>query len=136
MSRKPTLIAYAVRDRGEGQKAIWTRIGAAWPHGTGPGLSIQLDALPIDGRIVLTGGNATGVNFFVQEVLGKRLLLLHDLVPKAVRVAVLVNPANATIAARDRSEPPALAAIAAAARDRGHDNPRSRADIRSFSGFA
>jgi putative tryptophan/tyrosine transport system substrate-binding protein len=44
------------------------------------------------------GGNATGVNYFVQEVLGKRLLLLHDLVPKAVRVAVLVNPANATIA--------------------------------------
>jgi hypothetical protein len=53
MSKKPTLIAYAVRHR-EGQKAIWTRIGAAWPHGTGPGLSIQLDALPIDGRIVLT----------------------------------------------------------------------------------
>ena len=47
MSKKPTLIAYAVRDRGEGQKAIWTRIGAAWPHGTGRGLSIQLDALPI-----------------------------------------------------------------------------------------
>jgi putative ABC transport system substrate-binding protein len=28
----------------------------------------------------------------------KRLLLLHDLVPKAVRIAVLVNPANAPIA--------------------------------------
>jgi hypothetical protein len=53
MSKKPTLIAYSVKDR-EGQKAIWTRIGAAWPHGTGNGLSIQLDALPIDGRIVLT----------------------------------------------------------------------------------
>jgi hypothetical protein len=53
MSKKPTLIAYSVKDR-EGQKAIWTRIGAAWPHGTGTGLSIQLDALPIDGRIVLT----------------------------------------------------------------------------------
>jgi putative ABC transport system substrate-binding protein len=43
------------------------------------------------------GGNATGINFFVQEVLAKRLRLLHDLVPKAVRVAVLVNPANAPI---------------------------------------
>ena len=41
------------------------------------------------------GGNATGINFFVQEVVAKRLRLLHDLVPKAVRVAVLVNPANA-----------------------------------------
>jgi putative tryptophan/tyrosine transport system substrate-binding protein len=41
------------------------------------------------------GGNATGINFFVQEVTAKRLRLLHDLVPKAVRVAVLVNPGNA-----------------------------------------
>ena len=44
------------------------------------------------------GGNATGINFFVQEVVAKRLRLLHDLVPKAVRVAVLVNPANASSA--------------------------------------
>jgi putative ABC transport system substrate-binding protein len=42
------------------------------------------------------GGNATGVNFFVTEITAKRLRLLHDLVPKAVRIAVLVNPANAT----------------------------------------
>jgi putative ABC transport system substrate-binding protein len=40
------------------------------------------------------GGNATGVNDFLSEVDGKRLRLLHDLLPKAVRVAVLVNPAN------------------------------------------
>jgi putative ABC transport system substrate-binding protein len=41
------------------------------------------------------GGDATGINFFFTEVLAKRLGLLHDLVPKAVRIAVLVNPANA-----------------------------------------
>jgi putative ABC transport system substrate-binding protein len=41
------------------------------------------------------GGNATGINFFVNEVAAKRLRLLHDLVPKAVRIAVLLNPANA-----------------------------------------
>jgi putative tryptophan/tyrosine transport system substrate-binding protein len=40
------------------------------------------------------GGNATGINIFVQEVVAKRLRLLHDLVPKAIRIAVLVNPAN------------------------------------------
>jgi hypothetical protein len=40
------------------------------------------------------GGNATGANILFGEVVAKRLGLLHDLVPKAVRVAVLVNPAN------------------------------------------
>src|ERR1700720_2359397 len=35
------------------------------------------------------GGNVTGINFFSQEVLAKRLRLLHDMVPKAVRIAVL-----------------------------------------------
>jgi putative ABC transport system substrate-binding protein len=44
------------------------------------------------------GGNATGINFFTATVGAKRLLLLHDLLPKAVRVAVLVNPANASTA--------------------------------------
>ena len=44
------------------------------------------------------GGNATGINFFNNEVVAKRLRLLHDLVPKAVRVAVLVNQANASTA--------------------------------------
>src|SRR6202163_4031030 len=42
------------------------------------------------------GGHATGINFFSTEVVAKRLRLLHDLVPKAVRVAVLLDPANAS----------------------------------------
>jgi putative ABC transport system substrate-binding protein len=41
------------------------------------------------------GGNVTGINLFNAEVAAKGLRLLHDLVPKAVRIAVLVNPANA-----------------------------------------
>jgi putative ABC transport system substrate-binding protein len=40
------------------------------------------------------GGNATGINVFTNEVVAKRLGLLHELLPKAVRVAVLLNPAN------------------------------------------
>jgi putative tryptophan/tyrosine transport system substrate-binding protein len=43
------------------------------------------------------GGNATGTNFLVQETVAKRLRLLHELVPKAVRVAVLVNPSNPAV---------------------------------------
>ena len=38
------------------------------------------------------GGNATGINFFVQEVLAKRLRFLHEMVPNTIRAAVLVNP--------------------------------------------
>jgi putative tryptophan/tyrosine transport system substrate-binding protein len=42
------------------------------------------------------GGNVTGTNVFFFEVAAKRLGLLHDLVPKAARIAVLVNPTNAS----------------------------------------
>jgi putative tryptophan/tyrosine transport system substrate-binding protein len=41
------------------------------------------------------GGNLTGINNFIYELVAKRFALLHELVPAAVRVAVLVNPANA-----------------------------------------
>jgi putative ABC transport system substrate-binding protein len=42
------------------------------------------------------GGNLTGINFVSAELTAKRLELLRELVPAANRVAVLVNPANAT----------------------------------------
>jgi ABC-type uncharacterized transport system substrate-binding protein len=58
------------------------------------------------------GGNATGINFFAQEVTAKRVELLHELVPKAARMAVLVNPANIpTAEAALRDAPEAARAI-------------------------
>jgi putative tryptophan/tyrosine transport system substrate-binding protein len=41
------------------------------------------------------GANLTGIGFFTTELAAKRMELLRELLPKAVRVAVLVNPANA-----------------------------------------
>ena len=41
-------------------------------------------------------GNLTGINFLVGELTAKRLELLRELVPAATRVAVLINPANAS----------------------------------------
>jgi putative ABC transport system substrate-binding protein len=46
------------------------------------------------------GGNATGINFFSSEVTAKRLGLLRELLPKAARIGVLVNPANVEITER------------------------------------
>jgi len=40
------------------------------------------------------GGNVTGVNYMAAELSAKRLSLLHELTPRATRIALLVNPAN------------------------------------------
>ena len=49
-SRKPSLHAFHVRESGNG-KSFWTRIGAAWSNKDG-GFTLQLDCVPLDGRIV------------------------------------------------------------------------------------
>jgi putative tryptophan/tyrosine transport system substrate-binding protein len=60
------------------------------------------------------GGNATGINYFEVELVAKRAALLHELVPKAVRFAVLLNPANPSI-----SRGTALRDVQESARARG-----------------
>ena len=55
------------------------------------------------------GGNATGVNFFSAELATKRLEFLRTLVPAIKRVAVLLNPAEPTIAAANRRDVEAAA---------------------------
>jgi hypothetical protein len=50
--KSPTHVAYVVRDR-EGQKGYWTRIGVAWAHADGKGFNVQLECVPLDGRVSL-----------------------------------------------------------------------------------
>ncbi|MBN9074564.1 MAG: hypothetical protein J0H34_23755 [Rhizobiales bacterium] len=38
---------------GEGEKAFWTKVGAAWAHSDSEGFNVTLTALPINGRIVI-----------------------------------------------------------------------------------
>lgn len=52
-TKAPSFIAYAVTEKSE-DKSFWTRIGAAWDHEDGKGLTLQLDLVPVNGgRIVL-----------------------------------------------------------------------------------
>ncbi|MGH7242377.1 MAG: hypothetical protein ACREJD_03045 [Phycisphaerales bacterium] len=51
-SKAPTHAVYHVRE-GKDNKAFWTRIGAAWPHNDGNGFNVQIDMVPLDGRITL-----------------------------------------------------------------------------------
>lgn len=57
-SKAPVFIAYHVAEKPDAMpddKPYWARIGAAWDHEDGKGLSLEIDMLPIgfDGRIVL-----------------------------------------------------------------------------------
>ena len=51
LGRQPSHRLYRVLGDGEG--AIWTPIGAAWPNKDGMGFSIVCDAVPLQGRMVL-----------------------------------------------------------------------------------
>ena len=81
------------------------------------------------------GGNMTGINLFNSEIVAKRLELLRELVPAAVRVAALVDPtdpSNAETTARD---------VDAAARAMGlrlqlHNANTSREIDATFATFA
>src|SRR5262245_52406952 len=63
------------------------------------GVSEDPVTLGIVASLARPGGNATGVNFFVSEIDAKRLGLMHELLPKAKRFAVLLNPADTTASA-------------------------------------
>lgn len=51
---QPNLICYTViPSKQEGEKPIWKAIGAAFHHRDGKGFNIELDALPLNGKLVL-----------------------------------------------------------------------------------
>jgi putative ABC transport system substrate-binding protein len=64
-------------------------------------IAFSVGSDPVDLGLVTSlnrpGGNVTGINFFINELVGKRLELLRELVPSARRIAVLVNPSNVVL---------------------------------------
>lgn len=52
-NRKPSHDVLHVK--GEGERAYWTKIGAAWMHDDAQGLNLALDFMPVgtDGRLVI-----------------------------------------------------------------------------------
>jgi hypothetical protein len=60
LTNNPVLIAYCVKDRTPKRQAQWLRVGIAFPHDRGAGLTVFINALPLDfdGRIVLVEPSA------------------------------------------------------------------------------
>jgi hypothetical protein len=54
--KAPSHYAYQVHGR-EGKNSVFTKIGAAWPNRDGKGFNIQLDCVPLDGRVTIRIAN-------------------------------------------------------------------------------
>lgn len=50
---KPYMLGYTVSSEKDGGKAYWSKIAIAWAHKDGHGYNVQMDALPVDGKLVL-----------------------------------------------------------------------------------
>lgn len=61
------------------------------------GVGIDPIKLGVVASLSRPGGNASGVYFLTNEMEGKRLGLLRELVPKAAVIAILLNPSGPTV---------------------------------------
>lgn len=57
-SKKPTHLAYHIRENAK-QEEFWTRIGCAWPHSDGQGFNVELETVPLNGRVTLRVASTT-----------------------------------------------------------------------------
>jgi hypothetical protein len=53
MTNDPVLIAYAVRRSPKTRRVQYVRIGRAYPHNAGEGLTVILDAMPLKGHHIV-----------------------------------------------------------------------------------
>jgi putative ABC transport system substrate-binding protein len=90
--RQVAVIAAATTPSALAAKAATTTIPIVFISGADP---IRLGLV---NNLARPDGNLTGVIFLGSELTAKRLELLRELLPRANRVAVLVNPANAELA--------------------------------------
>jgi ABC-type uncharacterized transport system substrate-binding protein len=101
LSQIPTLVADLVQRRvaviatpGSSAAALAAQAATKTP------IVFSLGLDPVQLGLVRTlnrpGGNITGINSMSNELLAKRFALLHELLPAATRLAVLVNPKNPT----------------------------------------
>ena len=70
-TQQPTYQAYTVVKR-EGQDDYWLNIGAAFEHADGKGLNVLLQALPINGKLVLRSPKENGEQAAAVETGGRR----------------------------------------------------------------